>query len=147
MSLPEQMAGIYEANDPFAFYLDLRENLDRAAGEIFIVDAYIDQSLFELYLANVPNTVRLRVLTSGQPRANTVAVAALFAKGHPQFELRNAVALHDRVVFVDDRCWVVGQSIKDAAVKKPTYMVEVSEGGMRAQYEPLWINATMVVRS
>jgi hypothetical protein len=55
------------------------------------------------------------------------------------------MAAHDRVLFVDDRCWVIGQSIKDAARKKPTYLVEVTAGQMRNIYDQLWANATKIV--
>lgn len=50
-------------------------------------------------------------------------------------------------MFADDRCWVIGQSIKDAAKKKPTYIVEHSGPvAMRGIYEPLWTGATVVVK-
>jgi hypothetical protein len=145
MSMPEQAAGLYEANDPFAFYNDLRDILDRAVRGIFVVDAYLDKSVFELYLGGVQKSIQLRALCNN-PSQTTVVVAKLFANSHPNFELRIA-SLHDRVVFVDDRCWVVGQSLKDAAVKKPTYMVEVFADGMRTHYEPIWAAATSVAKS
>ncbi len=49
--------------------------------------------------------------------------------------------------FADDRCWVIGQSIKDAAKKKPTYIVEhPSPILMKGIYDPLWAAATVVVK-
>jgi hypothetical protein len=146
MAMPEETIGIYMAEDPFAFYNDLRDILARASGEIFVVDAYIDNSLFELYLGNVQRSIQLRVLSTNL-QGNSLAVAKLFAASRESFELRTTQSLHDRVVFVDDRCWVVGQSLKDAAVKKPTYMVEVSADGMRTHYEPIWAAATSVAKS
>jgi len=44
----------------------------------------------------------------------------------------------------------VGQSIKNAAKKKPTYMVELSAGlvsTMRQIYEDLWAKAAVVVKN
>ncbi len=146
MSMPEETAGIYQAEDPFAFYNDLRDILDRASGEIFIADAYIDNSLFELYLGNLNKTIKLRVLSNNLP-GNTLAVAKLFAASRQSFELRTSKSLHDRAIFVDDRCWIVGQSVKDAATKKPTYMVEFSNPIMRTIYETIWTDATSVVKS
>jgi hypothetical protein len=51
---------------------------------------------------------------------------------------------------VDDRGWSVGQSIKDAAKRKPTYMVELSFGlipAIRKIYEDIWAKAAVVVKS
>jgi hypothetical protein len=64
-----------------------------------------------------------------------------------QFELRSGTDVHDRVIFADDRCWVVGQSIKDAAKKKPTYIVEHSGAAtMRGIYEQIWASALGIVK-
>jgi hypothetical protein len=44
--------------------------------------------------------------------------------------------------------WVIGQSIKDAARKKPTYIVEHSgAAAMRAMYGPIWPAATVAVKT
>jgi hypothetical protein len=74
-------------------------------------------------------------------------VAEKFAK-RGNFELRSSKDVHDRVVFADDRCWVIGQSIKDAARKKPTYIVEHSGvAAMKGIYDQIWSGATSVVKS
>jgi hypothetical protein len=50
-------------------------------------------------------------------------------------------------VFADDRCRVIGQSIKDAAQKKPTYIVEHSGAtAMRGIYEKIWDTASVIVK-
>jgi hypothetical protein len=51
----------------------------------------------------------------------------------------------ESVLFADNRVWVCGQSLKDAAKKKPTYIIEHDEPLMRRIYEELWVNATPVV--
>lgn len=55
--------------------------------------------------------------------------------------------MHDRVLFIDSRCWVIGQSIKDAAKKKPTYIVEHSSILMRHIYEEIWSKAPALVKA
>jgi len=85
-------------------------------------------------------TIRHRSYTLGNPNA----------EGSHNLELRSSQDVHDRHIFVDDRCWTVGQSIKDAAKKKPTYMVGLSANlvpMMRSIYEGLWSKATVVVKS
>jgi hypothetical protein len=43
---------------------------------------------------------------------------------------------------------VMGQSIKDAAKKKPTYIVEHSgAAAMKGVYETIWTKASVVVKS
>jgi hypothetical protein len=54
-------------------------------------------------------------------------------------------AIHDRVLFADDRVWVIGQSIKDAAKKKPTYIIEHGEPLMRGIYEGIWQAAKVII--
>jgi hypothetical protein len=49
------------------------------------------------------------------------------------------------VLFADGRVWLCGQSLKDAAKKKPTYIVEHDEPLMRRIYEDVWANTTPLV--
>jgi hypothetical protein len=60
-------------------------------------------------------------------------------------EVRTSQGIHDRVVFVDGRsCWVLGQSIKDAAKSKPTYIAPIAADATQlklADYEKIWATA------
>jgi len=148
-SMPEaELRGAYDAGDEYAFYKDLKDIIIRAKADIFIVDNYLNPEFFELYVAAVPPGVALRIMTD-QIRGNVEAVARKYATSH-SLELRSSQDVHDRHIFVDDRYWTVGQSIKDAARRKPTYMVELSANLvplMRNIYEGLWSKATLVVKS
>jgi len=146
MMLPEpELAGTYETGDDYIFYKDLKTIVALAGRELFVIDNYLDTQLFDVYMEIVGALVRVRVLTQQIP-ASLKAVAEKFAK-RGAFELRVSNSVHDRVVFADDRCFVIGQSIKDAAVKKPTYIVEHSGADtMRGIYETLWNSGTPVVK-
>jgi len=148
-SIPEeQLRGAYDAGDEYAFYKDLKEILNRARSDIFVVDNYLNTDFFELYAVTVRPGVVFRLLTD-QIRGNLDAVAKKYAASH-SVELRTNVGVHDRHLFVEDRGWAVGQSIKDAAKKKPTYMVELSGAlipTVRKIYEDLWVKGTVVVKS
>ncbi len=148
-SMPEaEVRGAYDAGDEYAFYKDLKDILARANADIFIVDNYLNTEFFELYVATVRAGISLRILTNAM-KGNLEAVARKYAASH-SVELRTGPDVHDRHIFVDNRCWTVGQSIKDAAKKKPTYMVELSAGLVpiiRKIYEDLWGNAAVVVKS
>lgn len=123
--MPEpELAGAYEPGDEYQFYRDLKIIVGFASADLFIIDNYLDIQLFDVYMSNVPPSVAVRVLTN-QISEPLRAVAEKYAKS-ARLELRSSKDAHDRVVFADDRCWVIGQSIKDAARKKPTYIVEHS---------------------
>jgi hypothetical protein len=147
LMMPEpQLAGAYEPGDEYQFYRDLKTIVGFATSTLFIIDNYLDTQLFDVYMENVAPSVAVRVLTShvSDPLR---AVAEKFSK-RGNFELRSSKDVHDRVVFADDRCWVIGQSIKDAARKKPTYIVEHSGAAtMKNIYEAIWASATVVVKS
>ena len=149
VALPEaEVRGAYDAGDEWAFYKDLKGIMATAKDDIFIVDNYLSTEIFELYAAALRPGVTFRLLTD-QLRGNLEAVAKKYAASHG-VELRTGPDVHDRHIFVDDRCWTVGQSIKDAAKKKPTYMVELSAGltpTMRKIYEDLWANTAVIVKS
>ncbi len=52
------------------------------------------------------------------------------------------------MVFLDQRGWVIGQSIKDAAKKKPTCLVELTEPLLalaRDAYEKIWKDAKSII--
>jgi hypothetical protein len=148
-SMPEaEVRGAYDAGDEYAFYKDLKDIMARANADIFIVDNYLNTEFFELYVATVHPGISFRMLTNAV-KGNLEAVAKKYAASH-SIELRTGPDVHDRHIFVDNRCWTVGQSIKDAAKKKPTYMVELSAAlvpTMRQIYEDLWAKAAMVVKS
>lgn len=113
--------------------------------DIFIVDAYLDEKVFNLYVDKVPGSATVRILTY-KIGANVETVATMYAKSRP-LELRSSADVHDRVLFVDQRGWVIGQSIKDAAAKKPTYLIELNEPSLTANREihnRIWAAARIV---
>ncbi len=149
VSLPEsEIKGAYESGDEFAFYLDLKSILAAAVKDVFIVDNYLNAGFFELYVIPIQKGVSVRIVTD-EIRGNVEAVAKKFA-ARGNFELRSSKEVHDRHVFVDRRGWMIGQSIKDAAKKKPTYMVEIGASAvptMQAIYEGIWARAASIVKA
>ena len=144
MPAPE-LAGAYEPGDEYHFYKDLKTIVGLATRDLLIVDNYLDTQLFDVYMENAAPSVAVRVLTN-QVAEPLRLVAEKFAR-RGGFELRSSKEVHDRVIFADDRCWVIGQSIKDAAKTKPTYIVEHSGAAtMNAIYETIWTDATLIVK-
>ena len=83
-------------------------------------------------------------MLSNNIAADVTALAQKYASGG-NLQFRASTLFHDRVIFVDKRVWMSGQSIKDAAKKKPTYIVEHDESLMREIYERIWLSASVVV--
>jgi hypothetical protein len=146
LQLPkEEIKGVYEPGEQYDFYRDLSSLIATATGEVFIVDAYLDEQVFNLYVAKVPDTATVRIL-SNKIGTNVDTVARMYAKSR-SLELRSNADVHDRRLFIDRRGWVIGQSIKDAARKKPPYLIELEEPSLSTErdiYNRIWAAATIV---
>lgn len=129
---------VYEGNQVWDFYTDFKERIAGGQDEVFIIDAYVNEELFELYVDRLDEDVDLRILTKN-PKGAFEKVAGKYAQQRGGgVEVRTHPACHDRLVFVDRSCFVLGQSIKDAA-RKPTYMVEIeSFDEFKRNFESLW---------
>lgn len=141
-----EIQSAYQAGDAYAFYRDLSALIISGTREIFIVDAYVDEKVFNLYVDKVLVGTSLRILTS-DIRKNVLLIATLYSKGMP-LQMRSTKGIHDRVIFIDGRGWLVGQSFKDAAHTKPTIMIELSESTLtnfRDAHEKIWADATTIL--
>jgi hypothetical protein len=144
LDLPDTgLKGVYEPGQEYEFYSDVTACLKLAQKEIYVIDPYLSTEIFDVYAKAIPRTVKFRLLSANVP-ADVQALAQKYASGG-NFAFRTTNAIHDRVFFADDRVWVIGQSIKDAAKKKPTYIIEHDEPLMRNVYEDIWNKATVVV--
>jgi hypothetical protein len=115
---------------------------------VFVVDPYLDEQVFDTYLAGISQNVTVRLLAGGHSATLRPAVGKFLAQKPMSIEVRTSKALHDRVVFIDGRtCWVLGQSLKDAAKSKPTYLAPLSSDAAalkQADYERIWIQAVSI---
>jgi hypothetical protein len=144
LDLPDTgIKGVYEPGQEYEFYSDVTACLKLAQKEIFVVDPYLSTEIFDVYAKAIPRTVKFRLLSANVP-ADVQTLAQKYATGG-NFAFRTTNAIHDRVLFADNRVWVIGQSIKDAAKKKPTYIIEHDEPMMRNGYEDIWNKATVLI--
>jgi hypothetical protein len=142
----DEVRGTYQAGEAYEFYRDLSALLTSGTREVFIIDAYLDEVVFNLYVDKIPAGTSVRILT-GKTGKNVGAIATLYAKGK-QLQLRISTSIHDRALFIDNRGLLVGQSIKDAAHDKPTTVTEMSEPMLtlfRDAHETIWLSATILV--
>jgi hypothetical protein len=126
----------------YDFLKTLRDLLASATQSIFIIDPYLDEQVFDAYLATISPTVVVRLLTGKVPLALRPAVAKFIAQTKMSIATRSSELIHDRVIFLDEHsCWVLGQSIKDAAKSKPTYLAPMDSNTTqlkKAMYEQIW---------
>ena len=148
LQLPEEeIKGVYQPGEQYAFYRDLSSLIATATQDILIVDAYLDEQVFNLYVDKVTANVTVRIL-SRKIGINVETVARMYARNRP-LELCSSADIHDRMLFIDQRGWISGQSFKDAAGKKPTYLIELSEPLLNAArdiYNRIWATATVVIQ-
>jgi hypothetical protein len=144
IDLPDDgIKGVYEPGEEYEFYRDLKSIVAMAQGEIFVIDPYLNPEIFDVYADSIPRSVAFRLLSNNVPSDVKVLAQKYASGGNLQFRVSTSV--HDRVIFADKRVWLSGQSIKDAAKKKPTYIVEHDEPPMREIYERIWQSASVVI--
>lgn len=114
------------AGNVFTAKSKVRELLETATAEVFIVDPYVGLGTLDCLRTL---TVPIRLLTG--THQNSVepdfdrAIAAFAAEGH-YLQVRRLQQLHDRHLIFNDRCWLVGGSLKDAG-KKPFNCIEITD--------------------
>jgi hypothetical protein len=144
VDLPDTgVKGVYEPGEEYEFYRDVSACLKLARTEIFVIDPYLNTEIFDVYAGAISRTIHFRLLSANVP-ADVKTLGQKYASGG-NFEFRASPSIHDRVLFADNRVWLCGQSLKDAAKKKPTYIVEHDENLMREVYEKIWTVATPII--
>ncbi len=126
-STPEKklVEKVYKAGEIYDLYKDIKSIISTAKQEVFVIDAYANEDIIDLYLDKLPHGVKMQILTN-TPKGNFLNVAQKFKLKHnSNFIVKSNSNCHDRLMFVDNRCFVIGQSIDKAASKKPTYLIEV----------------------
>ncbi len=136
---------VYPKGHVYDFYRDIQKIIRKAKKEVFLIDSYADEEILDLYLAKMPKTVEIRILTK-EPKGNFIKVATKFKmKPGIKFEVRKSNDCHDRLFFIDDQCWISGQSVKDAG-KKPTYLVKIDASNIfKKVFDELWKNSVSLV--
>jgi len=102
---------------PFTAKSEVREFLERADTPTLVVDPYIGVGTLDCFRTM---KVPIRLLTGAQN--NSIengfenALKTFQAEGFT-IEVRRHAKLHDRHIAFNDRCWLVGSSLKDAGRK------------------------------
>lgn len=120
----ENTEKIYDSNAQYDIYKNLKNIVKEARKEVFIVDGYPDESIYDLYVDVIPESIPIRILTK-KYSSKFVSVGKLLSKKR-SLEIREDDKVHDRYIFVDDKCWMLGASIKDAGIR-PTVLAPIKD--------------------
>lgn len=140
--------GAFGPGAVYDFFNELNKLIAQATTTLFIIDPYMDSDIFDQYLSSSNTHVDISLLVSSNS-SNLKAAAQKFAqqKGG-NIEVRKSSTFHDRLVILDSNSvWVLGQSIKDAAKKKPTYLAPLAPdvSSLKIQhYSNIWQQATAI---
>lgn len=136
---------IYGKGEVYDFYRDIRDITKHAKNEVFLIDSYVDEEALDLYIDKIPKGIKIRILTN-KPQGQFFAVAKKFAtKPNVDFEVRKNKDCHDRLFFIDNNCYIMGQSLKDAG-KKPTYLVKIGSHNIFMNvFEKLWDESQQLI--
>jgi hypothetical protein len=92
-----------------------------------VVDPYLDDQVFDTYISGIGHSVTVKLLTTKTGDQFGPALDRYQAQHSQDIQARKSKSIHDRVVMIDGRsCWVLGQSINNAAKSKPTYIAPLS---------------------
>ena len=135
LQVPTQSDQVFGPGAVYDFFKTLRDLLATAKQLILIVDPYLDEQIFDSYLSTVDSNVIVKLLTDKHSVSLKPTLHKFLSQKKMSVEIRTSKLIHDRVVFLDNSsCWVLGQSIKDAAVAKPTYLAPLSKDIVKQKY-------------
>lgn len=129
---------------PFNAKSEIRDLVARTDGPVFLVDAYVGISTLDCF-RDILHPIR--ILTGQQNQSIEsgfeTALKDFRAEGRV-LEIRRHSKLHDRYLIFNDRCWLIGSSIKDAG-KKALNVIECldSKQAIVTDAEKKWTEGTV----
>ena len=142
LKVPQKGKVTFSAGEVYDFFRELNHVIKSAESSIFIVDPYLDTTVFDHYLNSRNENVIVRLLSNKNADSLKTASEKYNQQHGNVLEVRKSTKIHDRVIFLDDYvCWIVGQSLKQAAKAKPTYLAPLAPDVVSAKlddYEKIW---------
>lgn len=128
---------------PFRAKSEVRELLAQAETTVTVVDNYVGGSTLDC-LREVSEPIRLLTGSGSKSLSSDFCrVLAEFVAEGMRIEVRQHPKLHDRYLLFNDRCYLVGSSLKDAG-KKRLNIVECvdSRPSIQEDVEAKWADAS-----
>lgn len=137
---------VYGPRSTWDFYTDFKGLIKtKKPREVLLSDPFCDKETLEIYFGELKNTHLRLMLNKKEFAKNLLPLIKKFRDQNNNFEVRES-SVHDRVIFIDELAWVFGQSLKDAAKNKPTYLIKLKEKNkdLKQIYEHIWVNSKNV---
>lgn len=148
IQVPGKITGAFSAGDVYNFFRALNDVIASAQKSVFVIDPYLDDTVFNYYLNSRGASVSVRLLLTKRAEQLKPAAEKYVTQFGKVLEMRKTRAIHDRVIFIDGEvCWVLGQSLAHAAQSKPTYLLALSPDVIsvkRDAYEEIWANSSEI---
>lgn len=146
VSVEDETEFIFDRESRYDFYTEIKRLISIAKREIMIIDSYINEDIFELYMTKVNPGVDIKILTNpATPKGSFKKVAHTFKSQHSSFQVRESLDCHDRILFIDSDAWIFGQSIKSAG-NKPTYLIKIKKSKkLRNIFNRVWDNSKKII--
>ncbi len=145
--IAENSLSIFEKKSTHSFDKFLRTTFSGAKSKVAIADSYVDETIFDTVLDSIPKTVPIQLIYAHIPSTNQTAFDARqkrFVMEYPKYAIKKFKDLHDRFLIVDDRAYIIGPSIKDAASNSPALLVALStkdSAALEKFFNRLWVNS------
>jgi len=143
-SIPAFVGGFVLMPGQYKAFNMLRQLIRSAKKRFYLVDPWVNETVFDDYLEGVQTGTEIKVL-SRDLKGAFAARAMKFKKERAAFGVRQSDVIHDRYLVVDDRAWILGPSLKDAGNKVWTIVEFEDAASMRRAIDKLWQNATALV--
>ena len=121
-----------KAQSPFQAYCFFIGLLSSVKDFVYLVDTYIDASIFYNYFYHLPKTAKIQIASSSDRWNPTIkkqieAVEPLFLSEYPNYARKDITDLHDRFIITETTAYQLGGSLKDCAKKSDFSVVQISE--------------------
>lgn len=121
-----------KAQSPFQAYCFFIGLLLSVKDFFYLVDPYIDASIFYNYFFRLPNTTKIQIASSPEKWNRAVkeqieALELLFQSEYANYSRKDIADLHDRFIITETAAFQLGGSLKDAAKKSDFSVVQISE--------------------
>ncbi len=116
---------VFSARQAHDFDALLRTVLSSATTRVRIADSYIDETIFDTLLNEIPSSVRVELMYNHNTGTSLHERVKRFKVQYPNFHYSRYSKLHDRYLIIDDIGFIIGPSLKDAAVNSPAIIVRI----------------------
>ena len=115
---------IFGEKNTHSFDKYIRNILKSANKEIKIVDTYVSGQIFDNLLDESPKNIPIKFLYK-QDNGGFLNRIKRFKKEY-NFQEKNSHNFHDRFIIIDEKGYIIGPSLKDAADKKPAILITLN---------------------